>query len=292
MMALRSIFVTGAMVAGLAPLSSCGAQTGTTGGCYTGGPAETLWTPPSRNATDLPIDLDVSGQSGGDISSIDVVRDRGTIGIRGQEIHLTVHERIQYPGRLVVYQAVGYPDSADVLHVVWFYCDAGALTSVYYESTSAPGIFANAIGQCVERGLNGLATPFISDFPALNLRVPHLSCGFSVSTPQQTGPGTLQLSGKEPGLVADASGQVRTALPFELIDCRNGTCGSGQWFEMHILLWDPDAGPFLGYGIMYFRTLNEGKSGHGANMGYQFSLSPIGRRLLMTDYPDATWSFD
>ena len=292
MTALRSTFVTGAMAAAIASLSSCGGQNATGGGCFTVGLTQTLSTPPTRNTTNMPLDLDVTGQGVGDVSSIQVVRNRGTIGIHGQDIHLTVHESIQYPGTLFVYQGVGYPDAADVLHVVWFYCDAGALTRVYYESTSSAGTFADATGQCVEREGSGLATPFISDFPPLDLRLPHLSCGFSVSTPEQTGPGTLQLSGKGPGLITDAAGQVRTALPFEVIDCRNGNCAAGGWIEVHLLLWDASVGPFLGYGILYLRAPDGGSRGRGANLGYPFSLSPVGERMLMADYPDATWSFD
>jgi hypothetical protein len=177
------------------------------------------------------------------------------------------------------------------LHFVWFYCDGGVLTRVYYESTKAPGQFAPATGQCIDRGAYGLVTPFVSDFPALDIRVPHLSCGFSVSTTERSGPGTLQLPAGRPGLIADASGQVRTALPFELLDCRSG-CGDGQWFEMHVLLWDPNAGPYLGYGIMYFRPSDGGKIGTGAVLGYQFNVSPVGERMIMTNYPNATWAFD
>lgn len=292
MTALRTILVTGAMAAGIASLSSCGGQSATGGGCFTAGPTQALSTPPTRNPTLMPLDLDVTGQGTGEVSSIQVARNRGTIRIRGQDIHLTMHESIQYPGTLFVYQGVGYPDSADVLHVVWFYCDAGVLTRVYYESTSSAGTFADATGQCVEREGFGLATPFISDFPALNLRLPHLSCGFSVSTPEQTGAGTLQFSGKGPGLIADAAGNVRTALPFEVIDCRYGNCAAGKWIEVHLLLWDASAGPFLGYGILYLRAPDGGSHGRGANLGYPFSLSPVGERMLMTEYSDATWTFD
>ena len=92
-------------------------------------------------------------------------------------------------------------------------------------------------------------------------------------------------------MIAGPAGQLRTVLPFELIDCRTG-CAAGQWFELHALFWDPGAGPFLGYGIMYFRPPDGGKSGRGVTVGYQFSLSPAGERSIMSTYPDATWSFD
>jgi hypothetical protein len=238
----------------------------------------------------MPLDLDVTGQGAGSVSKVLVARDRGTVVIDGETVRVTVHEAIPYPGTLIVYQGVGYTDAADTLNLVWFYCDAGALTQVYYESTKASGKFATASGQCIDGGAHGLITPFVSDFPALDIRLPHLSCGFSVTSPEQSGPGTLQL-GDGPGLIADAIGQVRTALPFELLDCRTG-CGEGQWFEMHVLLWDPNAGPYLGYGIMYFRPSDGGKTGTGAILGYQFNLSPFGERMNTTNYPDATWTFD
>src|SRR6266702_1045297 len=89
MTALRSILIAGlsagTMAAGLSALSSCGDQGAPASECFTAGFAGALSTPPTRNTTHLPVDLDVAGGGNGDVGSIQVVRDRGTVGVHGQE---------------------------------------------------------------------------------------------------------------------------------------------------------------------------------------------------------------
>lgn len=253
---------------------------------------QVLSTPPVRSvASPMPIDLDLVGQGYSGVGSISVARDRGTVVVNGRKINILVYSPQQYPGTTIVYQAFGYPESADELYLIYFYCDAGSLTKIFYESTIHPGTGEATSGTCADRGMG---FNYIVDLPALNIRVPRLSCNFSVSTPADALYGILNLPGNGPGTITDQFERVRMAIPFTLYDCTTGNCDGGlvdQTFEMHLLLWDPSDGPDLEVGVLYFPTSAGIRNGTGAFMINGFNLSPYGMPTNYTQYMSASWTF-
>jgi len=228
--------------------------------------------------------LEVTASGTGDVQSIAITGNRGVVSYRGQSVDFLIHQRIPYPGTLVLFQGFGSVDGdGSDLHFIWLYCDGGRLERAYYETTSTAGAYVPINGTCTETP--GFVQP-PTHLDALNVEVPRLSCGFSITSQD----GSITLDGSGPGTMFDDGGTPRTALVFNALDCRDGCDAPGagvSWFELHLLLWDPSK-PVLDYGILYLFTSSQGTKGSGALLDYGYSISGV-VPLFRTTY-DCDWS--
>jgi len=231
------------------------------------------------------FNLDVAALGSGDVRSIAITGNRGQVSYHGQSVDFLVHQRIPYPGTRVLFQGFGsVAGDGRTLHFMWLYCDGGRLATVYYETTSSAGAYARIEGTCNETA-DFVQVP--THLSALDLEVPHLACGFSIAS--QDGSISLGVSG--PGTMLDDLGTPRTALVFNILDCRDGCDARSlglSWFELHVLLWDPSK-PVLDYGMLYLFTSGGGATtGSRAILDYGYSISHVAH-MFRTTY-DCDWS--
>jgi hypothetical protein len=129
--------------------------------------------------------------------------------------------------------------------VVFFaYCDtSGNLTDVWYETTNgAPDTDETATGTCVTSATTVSAKV---QFPAVNMPFPSLASGFTIDG------ANIHYDGTTPGTFVDAT-TTRKFFPFTTVFCT--TCGVPDTYELHSILWDPNAQQAC-YGIFYIGTI-------------------------------------
>jgi hypothetical protein len=228
--------------------------------------------------------LDVAGTGTSDVRSVAIMGNRGLVSYQGQNVDFLIHERIPYPGTRVLYQGFGSVDGDGTsLHFIWLYCDGGRLTTVYYETTSTAGTYVPVTGTCAETD-TFVQTPTHLD--ALDVTVPRLSCGFTITSQD----GSIQLNSSGPGTMLDDLGALRTALVFNVLDCRDGCDAPSlgeSWFELHVLLWDPSK-PVLDYGLLYLFTKDQATTGSNAILDYGYNISQVSP-MFRTTY-NCDWS--
>src|SRR5204862_4516736 len=121
-----------------------------------------------------------------------------------------------YPSTRLVYQRFGSVDGdGRDLHLMWIYCDGGRISALYYETTATAGHYVPVTGTCDDTA-NFLQQDV--HLSALDLEVPRLTCGFSITSSD----GSISLDGTGPGFMPDDHGVRRTALVFNMLDCREG----------------------------------------------------------------------
>jgi hypothetical protein len=228
--------------------------------------------------------LDVTATGTGDVSSVAITGNRGLVSYQGQNVDFLIHQRIPYPGTIVLFQGFGSVDgNGTALHFIWLYCDGGRLDRVYYETTSTAGTYVPVTGTCAETD-DFVQPPTHLD--TLDVEVPRLSCGFSITSQD----GSIKLDGSGPGTMLDDLGAPRTALVFNVLDCRDGCDAPSlgeSWFELHVLLWDPTK-PVLDYGLLYLFTKGKATAGSNAILDYGYSISHMAP-MFRTTY-DCDWS--
>ena len=171
--------------------------------------------------------LDVTATGTGDVRSVAITGEPRTRLVPRAERRLPrPPANPPYPGTLVLFQGFGSVDAdGRSLHFIWFYCDAGRLDRVYYETTSTAGNYSPVTGTCAETA-TFIQPPTHLD--ALDVEVPRLSCGFSITSQD----GSITLDGSGPGTMLDDLGAPRTALVFNELDCRDGRDAPGTGLEL------------------------------------------------------------
>jgi hypothetical protein len=161
----------------------------------------------------------------------------------------------------------------------WVYCTSdGKLTEFYGERTDAPGWTGKFVdGTCA-------STPVVwtmsVSIPAHHLDRVAMTCGFDVTTPGG-GSDVVELASSRPGEMAFPPGHDATMLVFNTADCRGGCGGTGSWFELHSIMWDPGRNE-VGLIIWYLDSLTG-----GVRTDYSLIL-PSGQFLSKT-FAGATW---
>jgi hypothetical protein len=243
-----------------------------------------LTVPARDGVAAAPFSLDVTASGTGDVRSIAISGNRGLVAYGSQSVDFLFHQRIPYPGTLVLFQGFGsVVGGGGSLHFMWLYCDGGRLEKVYYETTATAGTYLPVTGTCAETA-EFVQVPTHLD--ALDVEVPRLSCGVSITSQD----GSIQLGGSGPGTMFDDGGTPRTALVFNALDCRDGCDAPGlglSWFELHVLLWDPSK-PVLDYAMLYLFTSGGATTGSRAILDYGYSISQVAP-MFRTKY-DCEWS--
>jgi hypothetical protein len=179
-------------------------------------------------ATDATLALAFSATAEGSgtkvIGNIHLDGDVGTVEIHGKMLPAVVYEKQPF-APYVLYQTLIVDDAA--LYVSWVYCLNGKIDTVYYEGTDGTTIAEEpATGTCSDMAV---ATSVHVTLPAADVTAPALLPGWQLDGPD------IHYDGVSPGTVN--LGEELTLLPFGTVDCSQ--CGSGGWFELHSLLWDP-----------------------------------------------------
>jgi hypothetical protein len=157
--------------------------------------------------------------------------------------------------------------------VLWCYCQEGSLDWVYFEAADgSPLALDGATGVCDE---SALASTVEASFPAVDLPVPELVAGFTVT-------GTdVFIEGAAPGWLRVGTREYDVYL-FNHIDCTE-ECGAPGWHELHALLWDRER-EWLCFSIFY---LFEDRP---VQLSYSFSLPSLVAPFAGLQLGDATWT--
>jgi hypothetical protein len=231
------------------------------GGRSAGGVGPPIVIPATRGLVSADT-VTLSGSGTSDIGEVAITNGVGTVRIGGQDVPALVYERQPF-GADTLYQTLAV--SADRIHVLWFYCQAGGMTNAFYEGTDGTEVTnETASGTCADT-LASASQPV--SFPAVDMPTPPLVTGYTVTGPD------LSIPSGAPGWVN--MGSTWTVLVFEDVDCTS--CEAQGWYELHALLWDPGA-PALLYGVFYLFS-------PGTPVGLDY-LSPI-LPTLGTPYENA-----
>jgi hypothetical protein len=245
---------SGAALAALAFGCSASSQNGnnsptTCADCDAGGapssapPPTSIDIPATNGELSLPYDVTMQGAGSNYVGAVSISGDVGTI----------VFDKVTLP---VVAYTQDYYAAANrnaytilaALPTVWVtffaYCDLnGNLTDVWYETTNgAPDTDEHATGTCVTSTASVSAKV---QFPAVNMPFPSLASGFTIDG------ANIHYDGKTPGTYVDAT-TTRKFFPFTTVHCT--TCGVPDTYELHSILWDPNAQQAC-YGIFYIGTI-------------------------------------
>ena len=235
---------------------------------------------PATNST-ITVDTKFTA-SGGDASSsvrVDFQDNKGTVEFAGSgPVPAFIYKRIPWPDvGFTLYAGLGVTDGAWLLF--WVYCAPdGTLGRFYGERTDSTGTLNSVIsGTCSE-----IATTWSMpvEAPAHTLRNIPMTCGFSVTTPDDT----IQLESSRPG-VASIHTLPATALVFSTTDCRTG-CGSRSWFELHSILWEPTR-ENVAFAVWY---LDGTRSGTGVSAENGVLMPAAGWNEILS--PQATWTLN
>ncbi|MEZ4453283.1 MAG: hypothetical protein R3B09_27720 [Nannocystaceae bacterium] len=193
--------------------------------------------------TDGPLALDftasIAGQGSSRVAAIELVAGVGTVEIDGAATTIVTYERQPWGDfSLTLFQ--GLAVAPDRLHVLWFYCEEGALTGLYLEGTDGiPIAYEPANGTCDD--LMAPSTPLVQ-FPAIDMPYPPITPGIAIQGP------AIDLPAGDLGSLT-IGGSTFTVIPFGRVDCTE-ECGTPGWWEVHALLWEPRAGR-LCFAIVY-----------------------------------------
>lgn len=228
----------------------------------------------TEGTLDLGFRLDVEG-SGRRVSSALLVDGVGTVRIDGADSAAVVYERIAWPeAGYTLYQALAVGPEA--WRMLWFYCRDGALETIYFEGTDGIAMqHDGGSGTCTET-MEPVSVPV--SLPPVDMPYPELLDGWHVS-------GTaLSIEPGAPGFL-HLGDETMEVLPFELVDCSDARCGSGDWYELHSLLWSPRQDRAC-FGIFYLED-----TGASVRLAYSITLPDLfdpDDGLVL----DATWSRD
>ncbi len=259
--------------------SSSGADTSSSGDASTDDGSTTEPDPgvPTVEPTDGTFTFDprvgIAGMGSLLVGEIDLVDGFGTVVVDGESLPALVHHEQPF-GEWTLYQAIAVAPSGWTL--LWFYCRDGELTDVYLESTSGQQLVPESTeGTCaIEPGPVEVAV----QFPATELAVVYNGDPFAID-----GPDLAVVDGELGSATID--GQSWIVAPFETVDCT--ACGGAGWYEVHVVLWDPQ-GERACFAILYLH--GPGAEGDGVQIAYAIALpdldDPIGNVVL-----DATWQF-
>jgi len=223
----------------------------------------------TRFANDFRVDIEGSGDA--PLGAVTVSRNTATMEFDGQTYVGYVTQRQPWAEfELTLYQSIFV--ASDRLFVTWFYCEAGALTWVWYEGTDGTRLDSRrGSGTCQEaitRTTVDVSTPEVS------FEVPTLLGGFRVEgadvqlTPRRRGSATL-------------GGKPFDVYVFDIVDC-SLDCGFRGWYELHALLRGQEADATLGHAIFYL--LDEPRE---VQVSYGLTL-PGFERIPDRSF-DATW---
>lgn len=231
--------------------------------------------PPSIGPTrgTLPVNFRVSIVGNGELSvgAIDITDDVGTVEIDGEVRPVLVYERQPWPSAgYVLYQGLAVADTSWT--VLWFYCDDTGLAHVYVESTDGiPLQTVLATGTCEYQSL-GLRVPV--ELPGTEFQVIYEGDELAIDGPD------ISVHAGELGSIV-LGGVPFVVAPFETVDC--SACDSPGWYEVHVVLWDPEA-QRAGFAVVYLES-----TGH-ARITYGITLPDLSDIVGDTIF-DARWSF-
>ncbi|MAQ15684.1 MAG: hypothetical protein CMN30_12930 [Sandaracinus sp.] len=238
------------------------------------GPAEGgLLVAATRGELTLPFGLAIRGTGTRRFGEITVDDAIGTVTYRGTEERLVVYERTDWPeANQTLFQALMPRDQGWV--VLWFYCQEGALTGVYSESTDGDLLVWNpGTGTCVDTD-GETTTPVELD--EVRLPDPLLYEGTIITGPN------VELGGATPGWV-ELGAQRFVVHPFEHVDCSE--CAMGGWNELHAMLVDEATGRAC-FGIFYLYLDDPTR----VDLTYSLSLpdlsDPAGHSMLAATWTD------
>lgn len=248
--------------------SSASGDTGTTGEPPSGLPA----IGPTMGTLALDFRVALSGTGSLFVGDFQIHDGVGTIEIEDETLPVFVYERQPWPQQgYTLYQALAVSDHGWT--VMWFYCTEEGLDSIYLESTDGiPLQTLFAEGTC-DVQLSGVEVPM--DLPGTEFSVLYSGDPFTIEGPE------ISVAAGELGeVIIDAVPHV--VAPFETVDCSTA-CGMPGWYEVHALLWDPEA-LRASFEIIYLEV--DGS----VRMAYGITLPDL-VDLKDEDPFDAEWSF-
>jgi len=273
-MVARRWLLLGLLAAGCA---ADGGDAGDAGVAADGGgdaaPAERIVLAATAGDLDLGFRAAADGTGSSLIGAVRLTDAVGTIEVGGPPIDAVVYQRIDWEAQTGYTLLQALLVAPDRWYVAWLYCRATALEVVWLEGTDGTPLgYEAATGLCSHD-----ATPMTASvaLPAVDMPLPVAAGGFAIDgvdlSLDDAGPGRLVLGGAEMVL-----------LPFETVDCRS--CGGAGWWEIHALLWRPDAGRAC-YAILYLRRDVLGS----VLVAYALTLPDLSDPAGSVEVP-ATWS--
>jgi hypothetical protein len=220
-------------------------------------------------------DISLAGAGTTRVGNIALTKGAGTVTLDGRSVPVAVYEKQDWSSQgYFLYQGLAVEPSR--IWVVWFYCTTtgGALSDVYFESTDGTAVTREAAsGTCQD---TGVSTAVPVHFPAIDLPLPSLVAGYTISG------AAISLDGAMPGQVT-LGGTSLELLVFDTVDCTL-TCGTPGWTELHALLWDR-AGQRACFAILYLMSNDTTHVRIAYSLTLPVLTEPAGNLLL-----PATWT--
>lgn len=228
----------------------------------------TIAVPATQGGFAVSATVQISGSGSSLIGSIDIASNVGTLTLQGAALPAVAYEVQQFDG-YTLYQLLAV-DSARLV-VAWVYCENGAVTDIYRESTDGLAVdYEAGSGTC---GDDGTPTTVQVSLPATSFALPALVPGVVIQGSD------LQYDGQNPG-TANIAGTAWTFLPFNTVACE--TCGTPGWYELHSLLVDPASGTTC-FSIFYLVDGNPDQ----VHLGYTLCLPTL---TSMNAVLQGTWA--